>query len=105
MTAPARGIRRRINKRGGAMRHKAYENKYAVLLIAMLVILGLVLPACTCGEIVPPEEPVAEEPAAPAEVSFEAAEYKNVDYGFSVKYPADWAEQEATVETTVFYVQ
>lgn len=84
------------------MRHKAYENKFAVLLIAMLVILGLALPACTCGEVAPPEEPAAEEPAAPSEVSFEAAEYKNVDYGFSVKYPADWAEQEATGETTVF---
>ena len=34
--------------------------------------------------------------------SFEATEYKNADYGFSVKYPAKWAEQEAT-GTTVFY--
>ena len=79
------------------MRHKAYENRFAVLLIAMLVILGLALPACTCGEVAPPEEPTA-----PDEVSFEAAEYKNVDYGFSVKFPADWAEQEATGETAVF---
>ena len=63
-------------------------------------------------ELVKPEgwePPVAEEPeeAAPpvaaGEVSFEAAEYVNADYGFSVRYPADWAEQETTVETTVFY--
>jgi len=74
------------------MRHKAHKNKFAVLLIAMLVILGLALPACTCGEVAPPEEPAAEESAV----------YENADYGFSVKYPADWAEQEATGETTVF---
>jgi|GEM_PF-463260 len=54
------------------------------------------------------EPPAAEEPeeAAPpvaaGEVSFEAATYTNADYGFSVRYPANWAEQEAT-GTTVFY--
>ncbi len=62
-------------------------------------------------ELVKPEgwePPAAEEPeeAAPpvaaGEVSFEAAEYVNADYGFSVRYPAEWAEQEAT-GTTVFY--
>ncbi|MBA7710121.1 hypothetical protein ES703_119051 [subsurface metagenome] len=63
-------------------------------------------------ELVKPEgwePPAAEEPeeAAPpvaaGEVSFEAATYTNADYGFSVRYPAKWAEQEATAETTVFY--
>jgi len=48
-----------------------------------------------------PEE--AAPPVAAGEVSFEAATYTNADYGFSVKYPAEWAEQEATGETTVFY--
>ena len=28
--------------------------------------------------------------------------YTNEEYGFSVKYPAEWAEQETTGETTVF---
>lgn len=84
------------------------KNRFAVLLIAMLVILGLALPACTCGEVAPPEEPAAEEPAAEEPAAQEpAAEewavYENADYGFSVKYPAKWAEQEATGETTVFY--
>ena len=79
------------------------KNRFAVLLIAMLVILGLALPACTCGEVAPPEEPAAEEPAAQEPAAEEWAVYENADYGFSVKYPAKWAEQEATGETTVFY--
>ena len=55
----------------------------------------------------PTEKPAPpEEEAAPAEgeFSFEAAEYKNADYGFSVKYPKSWAEQPVSGETsTVFY--
>ena len=103
---------------------KLYKSKFAVLFIAMVLALGLALPACTCGEVAPPaeepaaeepaaEEPAAEEPAAaepaaeepaaeePAagELSFEAAEYANADYGFSVKYPADWPEQEVEAPT------
>ena len=51
------------------------------------------------------EPPSAEEAAPPAEgeLSFKAAEYKNAEYGFSVKYPSKWAEKEATGEATVFY--
>ena len=49
--------------------------------------------------------PPGEEEAAPEEgaLSFEATEYANADYGFSVKYPSNWAEKEATGEATVFY--
>lgn len=82
---------------------KVYKNKFGVLLIAMMLILGLTLSACTCGEVAPPEEPVAEEPVAEEPAAEEWAVYENADYGFSVKYPTKWVEQEATGETTVFY--
>ena len=39
----------------------------------------------------------AAAPAAPAEegeLSFEAAEYRNTQYGFSIKYPKDWAQAD-----------
>ena len=74
------------------------KNRFAVLLIAMLVILGLALPACTCGEVAPPEEPAAEQPAAE-----EWAVYENADYGFSVKYPAKWAETTALSSPTLVF--
>jgi hypothetical protein len=82
--------------------------KFAVLLIAVLLVLGLTLPACTCQKPAETEEPAAppeqqaetEEPSAPPEqqaevekppaCSFEAAEYTNAELGFSVKYPEDW---------------
>jgi len=55
------------------------------------------------------EPPAAEEPeeAAPpvaaGEVSFEAATYTNADYGFSVKYPAEWAESTALSSPTLVF--
>jgi hypothetical protein len=105
-----------------------FDNKYrfAVLFIAALLVLGLTLPACTCQKPSEPEEPSApsgqpyepeepsalpeqpseaEEPSAPsgqpAALSFEAAEYTNDEYGFSVKYPKDWEQQPS--DTTLFY--
>jgi branched-chain amino acid transport system substrate-binding protein len=48
-----------------------------------------------------------EAPAAPPEappaggLSFEAAEYTNAEYGFSIKYPKDWTQQPS--ETSLFY--
>ncbi len=48
-----------------------------------------------------PAEAEAAEPRAEGELSFEAAEYANAEHGFSVKYPADWAEKE-TVGSQVF---
>ena len=93
--------------------------KFAVLFIAVLLVLGLTLPACTCqkpteteGPSAPPEQQTETEgPSAPPEqqieteeplaLSFEAAEYTNAEYGFSVKYPKDWEQQPS--ETTLFY--
>ena len=79
------------------MRAKLYKNKSAVLPIAAALILGLALPACTCGE-----PATTEEPLTPGELSFEAAEYANPDYGFSIKYPNDWGESTLCGPTAVF---
>ena len=49
-------------------------------------------------EEAPPEE---EAPPAEGEPSFKAAEYANAEYGFSIKYPANWAEQESETATYV----
>ncbi|MBC8275267.1 MAG: hypothetical protein H8E40_09905 [Chloroflexi bacterium] len=103
--------------------------KFAVLFIAMLLVLGLTLPACTCQKSTETEVPQAsseqqvdtegtvaaveqqdgtEETSAPPEqrvaLSFEAAEYVNTDYGFSVKYLKEWLPQPIEDQTTVFYV-
>ncbi len=43
-----------------------------------------------------PAEAEAAQPRAEGELSFEAAEYANAEYGFTVKYPAAWAEKEVT---------
>ena len=109
-----------------------FDGKYklAVLFIAMLLVLGLTLPACTCQQPTETEEPSAspgqpteteepsaspgqpteaEEPSAPpaqpVALSFEAAEYVNTDLNFSVQYPKEWLEQPIEEPTpTVFYV-
>jgi hypothetical protein len=105
-----------------------FNRKYrlGVLFIALLLIMGLTLPACTCQQPADTEEPSAsseqqaeteepsappeqqaetEEPSAPPEqqvaLSFEAAEYTNDEYGFSVRYPKDWEQQPS--DTTLFY--
>jgi hypothetical protein len=64
--------------------------RLVVPLILMLVVLGFTLPAC---------QKSAETPATPTPggaLTFEAAEYVNTDYGFSVKYPKDWTTQPNT---------
>lgn len=77
------------------------KNKFAVPLMAIVLTLVFALPACTCSEPTveepaPLEEetPVKEEATeeAASGLSFEAAEYVNTDYGFSVKYPEGWKE-------------
>jgi hypothetical protein len=96
--------------------------KFAVLLIAVLLVLGLTLPACTCqkpteteGPSAPPEQQTeTEKPSAPPEqqaeaekpptLSFEAAEYSNSELGFSVKYPKDWEETTAISGPGVLFV-
>jgi hypothetical protein len=68
--------------------------------IVMLLIVSLILPAC--------QKPAATEtppsPPQPGVLTFEAAEYSNSDYGFSVKYPKDWVAQESTEPTTLLLV-
>jgi hypothetical protein len=77
--------------------------RFVVPFILVLLILGLTLPACTCQKATQTENP----PTPPAQqaggaLTFEAAEYVNTDYGFSVKYPKDWKEQTSTEPTTLF---
>jgi hypothetical protein len=83
---------------------RMHKNTFAGLFIALLLILGVTLPACTCGA--PPAEKPAEKPVEKpvAEgLSFEAAEYVNDTYGFSVKYPNGWtAKPPAPGPTVVF---
>jgi len=74
-----------------------YKKKFVVLFIGMMLILGLTLPACTCGEAAPPTEETA-----PGELSFTPTEYTNAEYGFSIKYPDDWGEVE-TEEGFLFH--
>ncbi len=80
---------------------KVHKNKFAVLLIAIVLTLVPALSACTCSEPavkepapVEKESSVKEEATeeAAAGLSFEAAQYVNTEYGFSVKYPKDWKE-------------
>jgi hypothetical protein len=77
--------------------------KFMVLFIAVLLVLGLTLPACTCQKPTETEKPSAP-PGQPAALSFEAAEYTNTDYGFSVKYPKDWKETTAISGPGVLFV-
>jgi hypothetical protein len=67
-------------------------HRLAVPFIMAMLILGLTLPACTA----------TETPPAGGALSFEAAEYTNTEYGFSVKYPKDWQEIADAGSTTVF---
>jgi hypothetical protein len=68
--------------------------------VVLLLIMGLVLPAC--------HKPAATDnrttPLEPGALTFEATEYSNSDYGFSIKYPKDWVEQENTEPTTLLLV-
>jgi hypothetical protein len=64
--------------------------KSMVPFILALIVLGLTLPACQ------KTTETAAPPAAGGALTFEAAEYVNTDYGFSVKYPKDWTTQPNT---------
>jgi hypothetical protein len=83
------------------MLNKTY--KFGVALIVMLLVLGLTLPACTCQQPTETEEPTPPEQQVEGALSFEAAEYVNAEYGFSVKYPKEWLQKPSEEPTTVFY--
>lgn len=75
-------------------------HRFAISFVVLLLVLGLVFPAC--------HKPAATDntttPPEPGALTFEAAEYSNSDYGFSVKYPKEWVEQESTDPTTLLLV-
>jgi hypothetical protein len=78
-------------------------HRFVMPFILVLLILGLTLPACTCQKPTQTENP----PIPPAQqaggaLTFEAAEYVNTDYGFSVKYPKEWVQQPSTEPSTLF---
>ena len=78
-------------------------HKFAVVSIVMLLVLALTLPACTCQQPTETEEPpTTPEQQEEGALSFEAAEYVNTEYGFSVQYPKEWQQQESEEPTTVF---
>jgi hypothetical protein len=70
------------------MLNKIY--RFVVPFILVLLVLGLTLPACTCQK----QTETPPTPSAAGTLTFEAAEYTNTDYGFSVKYPKDWVQQQ-----------
>jgi hypothetical protein len=80
------------------MLNKTY--RFVVPFILVLLVLGLTLPACTCQK--PTETETPPTPPTAGALTFEAAEYVNTVYGFSVKYPKDWKEQSSTEPTTLF---
>lgn len=85
---------------------------YILILLSLLMLVSLA--GCAADTpAVQPETP-AEEPEAPEEgaedaepepvvLSFEAKEYVNSDYGFSVQYPADWVENEISEGSSIVY--
>ncbi len=89
---------------------KARLTVYLLILMSLLFMLSLA--GCASETpVVEPEAP-AEEVAAPEEeeaepepivLSFEAKEYVNSEYGFSVQYPATWVENEVSEESTIVY--
>ncbi len=84
------------------MLNKTY--KFGIAFIVMLIVLGLTLPACTCQQPTETGEP-STPPGQQVEgaLSFNAAEYVNAEYGFSLEYPEEWLEQPSEEPTTVFY--
>ena len=75
----------------------------AVMFIVMLFVSGLTLPACTSQQTAETEEPPTTSGQGEGTLSFDATEYVNTEYGFSVKYPKEWLEEESEEPTTVFY--
>jgi hypothetical protein len=69
--------------------------RFVLPFIIVLLAFGLILPAC--------QKPAATEtppsPPEPGALTFEATEYSNPNYGFSVKYPKAWTPQENTSGT------
>jgi hypothetical protein len=77
-----------INLRRGHNLSKTF--RLVVPLILVLLVLGITLPACQ------KTTETATPPSAGGALTFEAAEYVNTDFGFSVKYPKEWMQQPNT---------
>ncbi len=84
------------------------------VLIVMSLVFMLLLAGCAAKTPATEPEVPEEEAGAPEETeeiaepepfvpSFEAKEYVNSDYGFTVKYPAAWVENEVSEGSTIVY--
>ena len=83
----------------------------AKLTIFVLIILSLlfILSLAGCASVTPAVEPEApavdtetpEEEPEPVGLSFEASEYVNSEYGFSVQYPEEWGLNPITEPSTI----
>ncbi len=89
---------------------KARLTVYLLILMSLLFMLSLagcasetpvVEPEAPAEEAEAPEEEVAEpEPVVP---SFEYKEYVSSDYGFSVKHPAEWVDNDISEGSSIVY--
>ena len=83
-------------KKGGAMINKMY--KLVTVLVAILLVLGLGLVACTSQKSAETEQPAGTEQF---DLSYEAKTYTSSEYGCSIQYPEEWEEYPAVVQGTV----
>ncbi|HSW35289.1 MAG TPA: hypothetical protein VLH18_01660 [Candidatus Limnocylindrales bacterium] len=80
-----------------------------LILLSLFVIFTLTGCAAETPAVEPevPAEPeetaVVEEEPGPVELSFEAGEYINADYGFSVQYPVEWEIKPITEPSTIVF--
>jgi len=81
------------------MTHQLSKTRFVLSILTAVLITGVTVTACAGEKKVTPPAPT---PAG--QLSFPAKEYANTEYGFSLKYPEEWQEQQATSPTTVFYV-
>ncbi len=72
--------------------------KFSELFVIALTVCLLIFTLAGCAR-----KPSTEMPGSAA-ISFEATEYTNTEYGFSLKYPKEWVEQPITRQVpTIFY--
>lgn len=91
---------------------KARLTIYVLILMSLIFMLSLAgcaseapvtEPEVPAEEAEAPEEEEAEADPEPIVLSFEAKEYVNSDYGFSVKHPAEWVNNDISEGSSIVY--
>lgn len=72
--------------------------KLVTVLVAVALVLGLGLVACTSQKPAETEQPAGAEQL---DLSYEAKTYTNSQYGFSIQYPDDWVERPEIATGTI----